>query len=139
MIAGQFYRGKLDGIQKNFESPDLDKILPSDKLADLADFSEIGEYSHFLKKECVLLKIVVTPADNSDGRRGGIVNHTVMYKWTPKLTVDTATYIFDTETFIAEINAGKRRFKMPPPPQYPPDKDFAIIESPPPIEWEVQQ
>lgn len=32
MKSGQFYRGKINGIQKHFESPDIDKLLPTDKL-----------------------------------------------------------------------------------------------------------
>jgi len=137
MKSGQFYRGKIDGIQKNFESPDLDKLLPSDKLSVLADYSFIGEYSHFFKQERVLAKIVVFEADNTDGRLGGIINHTVLYQFDPAIQHETAQYIFDTEAFIAEIRAGKRKFKMPEPPKLPEDDSF-IIDLPPPIEWEVE-
>jgi hypothetical protein len=135
--SGQFLRGKIDGIQKNFESANLDKILPSDKLIDLADYAIIGEHQRFFKKENVLTKTVITPAENSDGRKGGVVNHTVLYKWDQKLIKDSAAYVFDTETFIAEIREGKRSFKMPPTPTYPEDTDFAIIDSPPEILWEA--
>jgi hypothetical protein len=135
--TGQFYRGKIDGIQKNFESPDLDKILPTEKLADLANYTVIGEYSRFFKNEKVLTKTVITEAENSDGRRGGIVNFTVLYGFEQTVTQDSIKYVFPLEDFIAEILMGKRRFKMPPAPPLPDtDSDFALIEPPPPIIWE---
>lgn len=137
MQSGQFVRGKIDGIQRNYESPDLDQILPQEKLAELADYSEVGEYTRFFKKERVLTKTVVVKADNSDGRRGGVINHTVMYQWAKSFTHDTASYVFDVDKFIDEIIADKRKFKMPLMPNYPMDKDFALIDAPPQIEWEV--
>jgi hypothetical protein len=137
MKTGQFYRGKIDGIQKNFESPDLDKILPTEKLADLANYTEIGEHPRFFKKEKVLTKTVITEAENSDGRRGGIINFTVLYGFEQTVTQDTINYVFPLDEFIAEILDGKRHFKMPPPPTLPEtDSNFALIEPPPPIIWE---
>jgi hypothetical protein len=138
MKSGQFYRGKIDGIQKHFESPDLDKILPTEKLCDLADYFEIGEYSRFFKKELVLAKIIVAPAENSDGRQGGVTNHTVLYQFDRATIYETAPYTFDVDKFIQEIQAGKRRFKMPDVPKLP-GTDSEIIDSPPAIEWEVEQ
>lgn len=140
MISGQFIRGKIDGIQKNFESPNLDKILPAEKLSDLANTSEIGEYPRFFKKEKVLCKTIVTEADNSDGRRGGIINYTVLYKFDETVTKDTITYVFPLDDFITEIIAGKRRFKMPPQPNLPDtETDFALIDEPPAITWEREE
>ena len=136
--SGQFYRGKIDGIQKHFESPDLDKILPTKKLCDLADYFEIGEYSRFFKNELVLAQIIVAPAENSDGREGGITNHTVLYQFDRAITHETASYIFDLDTFILEIQAGKRKFKMPDVPKLP-DADSGLIDPPPAIEWEVEE
>jgi hypothetical protein len=138
MKAGQFVRGKIDGIQKNFESPGLEKLLPTDKLSELADNVEVGEYPRFFKQEKVIAKTVIAPAENSDGRRGGIVNHTVLYKYDSTVSHDGVKYLFDTETFIAEILAGKRRFKMPPVPKLPEGVDSGFIDLPPPIEWEVE-
>jgi len=136
MKSGQFYRGKIDGIQKHFESLDIDKILSSDKLCELADYTEIGEYPRFFKQEKVISKTVVSEAENTDGRKGGIINYTVLYRFDQKITHDTIQYVFDLETFISEILAGKRRFKMPPPPSLP-DSDTGLIALPPPLEWEV--
>jgi hypothetical protein len=139
MNSAQFYRGKIDGIQKTFESPNLSKILPPDKLQELASYSEIGEYPRFFKDEKVLSKTVISPAKNIDGRRGGIVNHTVLYQWGQSFEKDSVRYIFPLETFISEILSGKRRFKMPPVPMLPvTDSDFGLIDLPSPIEWEVQ-
>jgi hypothetical protein len=138
MNRAQFYRGKIDGIQKSFESPNLSKILPPDKLSELADYTEIGEYPRFFRDEKVLSRTVIVPAENTDGRRGGIINHTVLYQWDQHVEKDTVKYIFPLESFISEILSGKRRFKMPDPPTLPDtDSDFALIDLPPPIEWEV--
>jgi hypothetical protein len=136
MQSGQFYRGKIDGIQKRFETPEIEKLLPKEKLDELRDYRDIGEYPRFFKKEIVLAKTIVTAADNSDGRRGGVINHTVLYKFEPSVTLDNIKYIFPLEEFITEILAGKRRFKMPPTPQLP-EADAGLIDLPPPIEWEV--
>ncbi len=136
MRSGQFYRGKIDGIQKHFETPDIDKLLPQEKLCDLADYFEIGTYPRFFKQERVLAKTVVAPAENSDGRKGGITNHTVLYQFDQYTTHESAQYVFDVGTFILEIQAGKRRFKMPPIPELL-DADSGMIDPPPPIEWEV--
>jgi hypothetical protein len=139
MKSGQFYRGKIDGIQKNFESPDLDKILPTEKLQLLADQSEIGTYPRFFKNERVICKTVVTEAENSDGRRGGTTNHTVLYGFDQHVIKDDIEYIFPLEDFITEILMGKRQFKMPPTPTLPEtDAAFALIDLPPPIKWEVE-
>ena len=137
MKSGQFYRGKIGGIQKHFESPDLDKLLPSAKLCVLADYIEIGEYTHFFKQELVLSKTVITSAENSDGRDGGITNHTVLYQFDRVTTYESAQYVFDLEAFVLEIQEGKRRFIMPSAPELP-DSDSGSIEPPAPIEWEVQ-
>lgn len=136
MKSGQFYRGKIDGVQKRFESPYLLNLLPSEKLGELADYTEIGEYPRFFKQERVLSKTVVEAAENTDGRRGGVTNHTVLYCYDAYVEHDDVKYIFDTDTFIAEILAGKRRFKMPEVPALP-DSDAGIIDLPPPPEWEV--
>ena len=135
--SGQFYRGKIDSIQKHFESQNLSSILPTDKLQDLASKTEIGEYPRFFKEEKVLTKTVVSPADNSDGRKGGIINHTVLYRFNQTVKQDTITYIFPLEDFINEIVAGKRRFKMPPKPELP-ESNAGIIDDPPEIEWEAE-
>lgn len=138
MNSAQFVRGKIGGIQKSFESPSLSKILPPDKLSELVDYTEIGEYPRFFKEEKVLSKTVITPAKNSDGRKGGIINYTVLYQWDQNVEKDNVKYIFPLESFISEILAGKRRFKMPPMPELPvTESDFALIDVPPPLEWEV--
>jgi len=136
MKSGQFYRGKIDGIQKHFESPDLLQLLPNEKLVELANYTEIGEYPRFFKQELVLTKTVISPAENSDGRKRGIINHTVLYQFDHSLTHDTALYIFDMDAFISEILSGKRQFKMPSTPTLP-EGDSGLIEAPSPIEWEV--
>ena len=137
--SGQFYGGKIDGIQKRFTSRNIDHLLPPDKLAELTDRTIEGEHTRFFKTDRVLAKTVVTPADNSDGRRGGVVNHTVLYQFDHKVTHEEAQYVFDVEAFVEEILAGKRKFKMPNTPSYPEDKDMAYIDLPPPIMWEVKQ
>ena len=136
MKAGQFYRGKIDGIQKRFESKDIDKLLPNDKLNELKDIVEIGVYPQFFKQTRALIKTVVTSAENSDGRRGGVINHTVIYTYDKDVEYDGVKYIFDTDTFISEILAGKRQFKMPDTPKLP-DSDSGYIDAPPQIMWEV--
>jgi len=136
MKSGQFVTGKIDGIQKRFVSPNLDKILPTDKLCELLDNTDIGEYPRFFKQERTIVKTVITAAKNSDGRRGGIINHTVLYGYDAYVEHDGVKYIFDTDTFISEILSGKRQFKMPPMPQLT-DSDAGLIDLPPPIEWEV--
>lgn len=136
MKSAWLVKGKIDGIQRYFKSVDFNQMLPAEKRAEVEDITEVGEYPRFFKKELVLAKSVVTEADNSDGRRGGTVNFTVLYKWPKTLVQDDAPYIFDLESFISEILAGKRRFKMPSMPQLP-DTDMGVIDPPPPIEWEV--
>jgi len=138
MLRGQFVRGKIDGIQKRFESPDLNSVLATAKLDELKDCTEIGEHPRFFRQEKVLAKTVVSEADNSDGRRGGVINHTVLYKFDQTVTQDTIKYVFPLDDFIQEILDGKRRFKMPPLPQLP-ESDSGIIDLPQPLEWEVQQ
>jgi hypothetical protein len=136
MKSGQFVTGKIDGIQKRFASQNLDKILPTDKLCELLDNTDIGEYPRFFKQERTIAKTVITAAKNSDGRRGGVINHTVLYSYDAYVEHDGVKYTFDTDTFISEILSGKRRFKMPPIPQLP-DSDSGLIDLPPPVEWEV--
>jgi hypothetical protein len=136
MIAGQFVKGKIDGIQKYFKTANLRDILPKSKLDELEDYTEVGEYPRFFKAEKVLTRTKITEAVNSDGRRGGIVNQTVLYKFDQTVTKDTVNYIFPLDDFIAEILAGKRGFKIPPMPTLP-DTDAGLIDAPPPIAWEV--
>jgi hypothetical protein len=136
MLTGQFIKGKIDGIQKYFKTATLRELLPKTKLDELEAYSEVGEYPRFFKTEKVLSKTIVTDAENSDGRRGGVVNRTVLYKFDQNVTKDTVNYLFPLDDFIAEILGGKRRFKMPPMPELP-DTDMGLIELPPPIEWEV--
>jgi hypothetical protein len=139
MKTGQFYRGKIDGIQKHYESPGIEKLLPIEKLQALADIAEIGEHPQFFKQERALIKTVVEKAKDTDGRKGGITNHTVIYAYDPTVEHDGIKYIFDLDTFIADILAGKHRFKMPKPPVLPKtDTDFGVVDLPPPIEWETQ-
>lgn len=137
MKSGQFYRGKIDGIQKRFESPNLDKIVPYEKLNELKDIDQIGVHPQFHRQSRALIITVVAPAVSLDGRRGGVTNHTVIYAYDAYKEHDDLKYPFPMDDFIAEVLAGKRRFKMPPTPEYPQGVDFAIIEPPPPIEWEV--
>lgn len=138
MKSGQFVRGKIDGIQKHFQSNGIDRILPAEKLNELKDYDVIGEPpQRFFQKERVLAKTIVTPAENSDGRRGGVVNHTVLYQFDKQITHDSAVYSFDTDRFISEILEGKRKFKMPNMPTLP-DADAGFIDAPPPIAWEVE-
>jgi hypothetical protein len=134
MRAGQFYSGKIDGIQKYYQTPEILNILPKDKLAELREYTDPGEYPRFFKTEKVLTKTIIRPAENSDGRRGGITNHTVLYKFDQTIEKDTLQYIFPLEDFITEILAGKRRFKMPPLPEL---TETGIIDYPPAIEWEA--
>src|SRR3989304_4899566 len=110
MKSGQFIRGKIDGIQKHFESPGIDKLLPTDKLCVLADYIEIGEYTHFFKQELVLTKTVISPAENTDGRAGGITNHTILYQFDRATIHESAQYTFNVEAFVLEVQEGKRRF-----------------------------
>jgi hypothetical protein len=139
MKSGQFYRGKIGGIQKQFESPGIEKLLPIEKLRELADITEIGEHPQFFKQGRALIKTVIEKAENTDGRRGGITNHTVIYAYDPTVEHDGVKYVFDLETFIAEILAGKHRFKMPKTPALPEtNSDFGVIDAPPQIEWEAQ-
>jgi len=136
MKSGQFVKGKIDGIQKTFRSPNLTNLLPTEKLQELEDYTEIGEYPQFYKQSRALIKTVVTPAENTDGRRRGVINHTVIYSYDKDVGHDDLKYIFDLDSFISEVLAGKRRFKMPAFPKLP-DTDSGLIELPPPIEWEV--
>jgi len=138
MISGQFVKGKIDSIQKYFKTANLRDILPRNKLDILEAYSEVGEYPRFFKEEKVLTRTKITEAENTDGRRNGIINHTVLYKFQQAVTQDTVQYIFDLDTFISEILEGQRVFKMPAMPQLP-DSDVGIIDSPPPIEWEVDK
>jgi hypothetical protein len=134
--SGQFVKGKIDGIQKSFKSPGIRELLPKDKMAELEDITEVGEYPRFFKAEKVMAKAVVTPAENTDGRPNGTVNFTVLYKWPSTIQHETAPYIFDLDTFISEILAGKRQLKMPPFPKLPEGTDYGAIDPPPPLEWE---
>lgn len=137
MNSGQFVKGKIDGIQKYFKTANLRDILPKSKLEELESYTEVGEYPRFFKAEKVLTRTKITEAINSDNRRGGIVNQTVLYQFDQTVTKDTVKYVFPLDDFIAEILAGKRAFKMPPMPQLP-DTDVGIIEEPTPVEWEAQ-
>ena len=136
MKSGQFYRGKIDGIQKHYESLDLDDILPASKLCVLADYTQEGEYFHFFRQEHVLTRTVVSEAKNEDGRLGGIINHTVLYKFDHTVTHETVRYTFNEDFFIMEVRDGKRKFKMPPAPTLP-EEESILVDFPPQIEWEV--
>jgi hypothetical protein len=136
MKTGQIVCGKIDGIQKRFRSPNITKILPIEKIQEIEDLTDIGEYPQFSKQGRALIKTIITPAQNSDGRRGGVINHTVIYAYDAYVEHDGLKYVFDTDTFIAEILAGKRRFKMPSMPTLP-DSDSGLIDPPPQLEWEV--
>lgn len=138
MKSGQFVKGKIDGIQKYFKTENLRDILPKNRLEELEAYTEVGEYPRFFKTEKVLTRTKITDAENSDGRRGGIVNHTVLYKFDQTVTKDTVNYVFPLDDFITEILAGKRAFKLQPLPKLP-DTDAGLIELPPEIEWEVQK
>ena len=137
MRSGQFYRGKIGGVQKHYESPNLEQLLPSEKLAELASYDEVGFYPRFFRAENTIAQIQVEPAENTDGRRGGITVHVVLYRFDAGLTHESVPYVFDTEKFIKELQHGARRFKMPEVPDLPEDSGY--IDCPPQIEWEVQQ
>jgi hypothetical protein len=136
MKSGQFVKGKIDGIQKLFRSPNLTKVLSPEKLQELEDYTDIGEHPQFSKQGRALIKTVIIPAENSDGRRGGVINHTVIYSYDATVEYDGLKYIFDVDSFINEVLAGKRKFKMPQMPKLP-DTDTGLIDLPPPIEWEA--
>ncbi len=138
MIAGQFVKGKIDGIQKYFKSANLRDILSRDKLDVLEAYMEVGEYPRFFKEDKVLSHTRIVEADNTDGRRDGVVNHTVLYKFPQHVIQDTVRYTFDLDLFISEILEGQRLFHMPAMPTLP-DTDAGIISDPPPIEWEVEK
>jgi hypothetical protein len=138
MIAGQFVKGKIDGIQKYFKTANLREILSKEKLNILEAYTEVGEYPRFFKEEKVLTRTRIVEADNTDGRRGGVVNHTVLYKFPQSVTQDTVRYVFDLDVFISEVLDGNRVFKMPEMPELP-DSDVGIILEPPQIEWEVEK
>jgi hypothetical protein len=136
MIAGQFVKGKIDGIQKYFKTANLRDILPKNRQDELEKHIEVGEYPHFFKAEKIIAKTRIINAENTDGRRGGIINHTVVYRFDPTVTKDSINYIFPLDDFIKEYIDGKRSFKMPSMPTLP-DTDAGLIDAPPPIAWEV--
>jgi hypothetical protein len=135
MKSGQFVKGKIDGIQKTFKSPGIRELIPKDKMAELENCFEIGEYNQFFKQARALIKTVVTPAENTDGRKDGVINHTVIYSYDASVEHNGLKYIFDMETFVNEVLSGKRQLKMPPFPQLP-NTDYGTIDPPSPLEWE---
>lgn len=129
MKSGQIVKGKIDGIQKRYQSLDLPQIT-DDRLAQLTDLSEIGTFYHFFRAERIVGGITVIEADNSDGRPRGRVKHIVLHQYDRIKTHDDEQYLFDIEEFLTK---WPRTFKMPPIP--------STLENPlplpPPLEWEV--
>lgn len=129
MKSGQIVKGKIDGVQKRFQSADLPQITEI-RLSQLTDNSEIGTFYHFFKDERIMAGMTVTEAENLDGRRGGTVKHIVLYQHDRTITHENEQYLFDTEQYISKL---PRAFKMPVFPE--------VLENPlplpAPLEWEV--
>lgn len=109
MKSGQIVKGKIDGVQKHYQSSDLPQIT-NERLAQLSDISEIGVFYHLFKTERLVAGMTVKEADNSDGRQGGTIKHIVLYQYERVKQFDDEQYIFDTAEFIAK---WPRTFKMP--------------------------
>jgi hypothetical protein len=127
--SGQIVKGKLDGVQKKYQSIDLPQIT-NERLAQLTDNSQIGTFYHYFKAERIVGGMIVTEAEDTDGRRGGTVKHIILHQYDHSKIHDGEQYLFDHEEFIAK---WPRQFKMPPFP--------TILENPlpppPPLEWSV--
>ena len=133
MKSGQIIKGKIDGVQKRFQSLDLPQITET-RLSELTDNSQLGTFYRFWIAERIFGGMRVTEAINSDGRPGGVVKHIILYQYDRTTTLDGEQYLFDSEEFIAKL---PRRFKFPPMPELPEDKDSRIISPPSPLEWEA--
>ena len=131
MKSGQIIKGKIDGVQRRFQSLDLPQITET-RLAELTDNSELGTFYHFFKTERIHAGMKVTEAINSDGRPGGVVKHIILHQYDRTATIDGEQYLFDFEEFILKL---PRTFKMPPFPE----TLVNPLPPPPPLEWEVQQ
>jgi hypothetical protein len=129
MKSGQIVKGKIDGVQKRFQSFDLPQITEA-RLAELTDNSQLGTFYRFFKAERIIAGMKVTEADNTDGRHGGVIKQVILYQYDYTTTLDGEQYLFDFEEFIAKL---PRTFKIPAYPE--------VLENPlplpSPLEWEA--
>lgn len=129
MKCGQIVKGKIDGIQKRFQSAELPQIS-EERLSLLTDQIGIGAFSRFFKDERVIARMITKEADNSDGRQGGLIRHIALYQYDRITEFEGEQYVFDADQFINKL---PRVFKMPPFPEE--------LKNPlpplPPLEWEA--
>jgi hypothetical protein len=133
MQAAQFFKGKIDGYEQNFESSNLVELLPLDKILDLRDYDNTEKpHQRYFKTEKVIALVEAYPVKSADAAgRDGIQTRGVLYKFDKTTPHDGFTYLFPEEQFIKELNTGKK-LKMPPLPELK-----KPLDTPPPIEWEV--
>ena len=129
MKSAQFFKGMINGVEEIYESPNLLQVLSSSKLAELWDLERIGTYNRVFLSDRVIAKTVVSKAVPDEHGRDGIVNHTVLYRFDQYITVDGATYRFDTDQFIEDVKQGKYTITMPSQPELKQPLDY-----PPPLE-----
>jgi len=124
--SGQFVKGKINGVEDSYETPELLQLLPSEKLSALWDQEHIGTYNRVFLDERVIAKTIITKSEPDEYGRVGIINHTVIYRFDAVTEHDGFKYQFPTEQFAKDARAGKYNFTMPQTPtlkkplDYPP-------------------
>jgi hypothetical protein len=133
MQAAQFYTGKINGFEDNFETSNLVDLLGIDEIDTLKAYKTTGKtYQRFFKAERVIALVEAYVVKNGDeSGRSGIQARGILYKYDRATMKDGLNYLFPEEQFIKELQMGKR-LKMPPLPELK-----KPLDPPPALEWEV--
>lgn len=133
MKAAQFYTGKINGFEDNFETSNLTDLLDIDKIDMLKAYNRVGKpLQRFFKNERVIALVEAYQVVNGDeSGRSGIQARGILYKFDKYITHDDLPYVFPEENFVEELQGGKK-LKMPPLPELK-----KPLDAPPPLEWEA--
>jgi hypothetical protein len=133
MKAAQFFTGKINGFEDNYETSNLIDFLDIDKVDALKAYNITSKpYQRFFKAEKVIALVEAYSVTNGDeAGRSGVQARGVLYKYDKATIHDDLQYVFPDEQFIKELQLGKK-LKMPPLPVLK-----KPLDSPPPLEWEV--
>jgi hypothetical protein len=133
MKAAQFFTGKINGFEDNFETANLVDFLEIDKIDTLKAYNIVSRpCQRFFKTEKVVALVEAYAVTNGDeAGRSGVQARGILYKFDKTTSHDNLDYIFPDDQFIKELQSGKK-LKMPFMPELK-----KPLDAPPPIEWEV--
>ena len=134
MKAAQFFTGKINGYEQNYETPNLIDLLDIDKLGILKGHTDTSKPKClFFKDERVIARAEAYKVENGDeSGRSGIQTRGILYKYDYGIEHEGIQYLFPTAQFIDDLKQTGKRLKMPPMPELK-----KPLDPPPPLEWEV--